>query len=107
MRDPQLIRMGYFRVRIRTHEWAEGECVSLLNVKGIGKARMNLLWQEGFNTASRIMETPTGELVERLAPHDSFFRNEAKTRKLIEHWRAQIRELWREKTNEPIPRDWR
>jgi hypothetical protein len=107
MHDPTIIRMGYFKVRIRTHEWAEGERVSLLDVKGISKARMNLLFKEKYFTATRIMTAPITEMVERLAPHDPFFFDPEKTREIIEDWRFQIRQLWLDKTGQPLPVDWR
>lgn len=106
MRDPVVIRMGYFKVRIRTHEWAEGERVSLLDVKGISKARMNLLYKERYSTATRIMSASINEMVERLSPHDPFFRDAVKTRELIEDWRSQIRRLWREKVSTALPEAW-
>ncbi len=106
MRDPTSIRMGYFKVRIRTHEWAEGERVSLLDVKSISKARMNLLFKEKYSTATRIMAAPIDEMVERLAQHDPFFHDPAKTREIIEDWKLQIRKLWQEKTGEPLPDGW-
>lgn len=107
MRDPILVRMGYFKVRIRTHEFAEHERVSLLDVKGIGKNRMNLLYKYKYSTASRIMTTPIDELVEHLSPYvPPFPRDPDKTRELIEDWRAQIRQLWLTKTGEPLPAGW-
>ncbi len=106
MRDPTVIRMGYFKIRIRTHEWAEGEKVSLLDVKGISKARMNLLFKEKYFTATRIMTASIDEMVERLAPHDPFFRDPEKTRELIRDWRSQICRLWLDKIGEPLPNGW-
>jgi hypothetical protein len=64
--------MGYFKVRVRTHEWVEGEPVSLLDIQGIGKTRMNLLYKEGYSTASRIMRAPVDDLVARLSVYDAF-----------------------------------
>ncbi|MCA9249735.1 MAG: hypothetical protein R3E58_09525 [Phycisphaerae bacterium] len=106
MQDPAAIRMGYFKVRVRTREWAEGERVSLLDVKTISKARMNLLFKEKYYTASRIMTAPIDEMVERLAPHDPFFHDPDKTREILEDWRSQIRQLWKDKTGEPLPDAW-
>jgi hypothetical protein len=106
MRDPVLIRMGYFKVRVRTHEWAEGEPVSLLDIQGIGKTRMNLLYKQGFSTASRIMRAPVDDLVARLSVYDAFYRDPVRTRALIEDWRTQIGQRWRSKTGPPLPADW-
>lgn len=107
VRDPIFIRVGYFKVRIRTHEFAEHERVSLHDVKGIGKPRMNLLYKYKYSTASRIMANPIDEMVERLSPYEPpFFQDPQKTRQLIEDWREQIRQLWLANTGEPSPPGW-
>ena len=108
MKNPAVLRMGYFRVRIRTHEWVERQRVSLLDVKRIGKVRMNLLYKHKLSTASKIMETPIEQIVACLCEDENAPKNdpEPALRKMVEDWRQQIRGLWRSDVGEPLPTEW-
>jgi hypothetical protein len=60
---------NYWALRVRTHEWAEHQLVSLLDVDGIGKGISRALWKLGVTTATILTEADPEELARRVQPH--------------------------------------
>ena len=100
------VRTGYFRLRVRTHEWAERQRVSLLDVRGLGKVYLRMLYACGLSTADEIMSTPTAEIVARLAPHANFPKSPTAAAQTLLGWKAQILALWQAKSADPPPPGW-
>lgn len=99
-------RMGYYRMLIRATEWAARERISLLDIAGFGPGTMRILYESGLNTASKLMVTPTLEIIQQLVSFDGFPKKEAKARRMVEDWKALIRDAWRNQIDEPLPPDW-
>jgi hypothetical protein len=100
------VRLGYFGLRVRTHEWAQRQRVSLLDVHGLGKTYLRVLYDEGLSTASRIMAAPSVAIARRLRQLANFPQDSDAGVRLVEDWKCQIVKLWRTKTGEPPPRHW-
>lgn len=99
-------RLGYFRMRVRAHEWAERQRVSLLDVRGLGKAYLRVLYREKLSTAARIMTTSSPAIARRMRQLASFPQDSESGVKLINDWKRQIIELWRNQTSDPLPPGW-
>ncbi|MCB9865704.1 MAG: helix-hairpin-helix domain-containing protein [Phycisphaerales bacterium] len=106
MSPEMAVRMGYFRLRVRTHEWAERQRVSLLDVDGIGKAYLRMLYACDLSTADRIMATPTGEIVARLSHYPNFPQTPDKAQRTVLAWKRHLVELWRAHVGETLPESW-
>ncbi len=105
---PQLAGvMRYFQVRVRTHEWAERQRVSLLDVPHLNKHHLRMLYAAELSTADRIMATPVPSLVDRLSSAEQFPRDRAAAETLVRGWREHLIRLWRQKTDDaPLPDIW-
>lgn len=99
-------RMGYYRMLIRATEWAARERISLLDIAGFGPGTMRILYESGLDTASKLMVTPTQEIIRQLAPFDGFPKKEVKARRMVEGWKTLIRDAWLHQIDEPLPPDW-
>lgn len=99
-------RMGFYRMRVRTHELAKGQRVSLLDVKGIGIATIRWLWSVELRAADQIMQTPTDEIVGRISDSHPFPSDPRHAGVQVAIWRRGIRMLWRETVDEPFPSNW-
>jgi len=106
MSPEMAVRMGYFRLRVRTHEWAERQRVSLLDVDGIGKAYLRMLYACDLSTADRIMATPAAEIVARLSHYASFPQTPDKARRTVLAWKIDICARWAVRTGESLPVLW-
>jgi hypothetical protein len=100
------VRLGYFRMRVRTHEWAQQQRVSLLDVRGLGKAYLRVLYREGLSTASAVMATPSAAIARRLRQLANFPQAQDAGVALIDDWKRQLIELWHQNTDAPLPQHW-
>lgn len=99
-------RMGYWKLRIRTMEWANNERVSLLDVDGFGKATIRALHSQGLTGARLIMETPTDEILDLMRYEEIFQHKPVAARRIVEEWKEKIRRASRERSDEPLPPGW-
>jgi len=70
-------------MRVRTHEWAERQRVSLLHVRGLGKAYLRVLYRENLSTAVRILAATSAEIARRMRQLASFARDEEAAVRLV------------------------
>ena len=87
-RDPE-----YYINIIRAHEFAERQNVSLLEINGIGKARIRALWKTGINTADALAARPPEEVAAMMATVTTPTRNPQKMIDEVAKWQKQIRML--------------
>ena len=101
-RDPE-----YYINIIRAHEFAERQNVSLLEINGIGKARIRALWKLGIKTADALVVTSPDDLAARLAsltappqkPHNMIAE--------VGRWQEQVRALKKLRDGKAMPpRGW-
>jgi hypothetical protein len=77
----------YWRLRIRTHEWAEHQLVSFLDIPNMGRGVIRALWKVGVTTAQALIAANPEELVERLRPYGIPSCR----------WQEEAKRLWKEK----------
>lgn len=83
---------NYWTLRIRTHEWAEHQLVSLLEINGVGKATVRALWRSGVTTAAILREADAEALARQLREHGI-----GQSPTVIRGWQQQVEELWTER----------
>ena len=91
-RDPE-----YWILRIRTHEWAEHQLVSFLDIPGIGKGTIRALWKVGVTTARMLMEADAEELARRLRPYNIPQCSLEEASEIIRNWQVEIERRWKDK----------
>lgn len=101
-----LQRKNDYLMRVRTLEFAEQQRVGLLDANGIGVATLRWLHSVGLRTADQIMQTPTDEIINRIADSNPFPSDPRHARVQVEIWKRGIRTRWREVVDEPFPSHW-
>lgn len=91
---------------IRGQEWLARQKVSLLDVRWLGEGSLKLLYKSSIKTAEQIMQTPTEVIVQELAEHGGFIRQDSTSRERVEVWKRSIRGLWLKNVGPPLPQGW-
>jgi hypothetical protein len=87
---------NYWQLRIRTHEWAERQLVSLLDLK-LNTKVIRALWEAGVTTAQMLAEADPEQLARELRLRKVPQCNSEKAAEMIRFWQAEIRRLWGER----------
>ncbi len=87
----------YWRLRIRTHEWAEHQLVSFLDIPNMGKGVIRALWKVGVTTAQALIADNPEELVEQLRPYGIPSCRPDKAPGMIRRWQEEAKRRWKEK----------
>jgi len=89
-RDPE-----YWILRIRIHEWAEHQLVSLLDIPGVGKGTIRALWKVGVTTARMLIDADPEELARQLRPYGIPQCRAEQAPDRIRVWQRDARRIWK------------
>ncbi len=110
MKPPRMYQVGIFnwrRVCARTHEWAHGQRVSLLDAH-VGQTVLRVLKAEELELADAFMAVESERIADLLVEHGVFApRKRGLALRRVEQWKRTLVRLWREQVHEPIPASWR
>lgn len=88
------------RALLRAHEWARGQLVSLLDIRGLGRKRgvrveannrLKQLIDAGITTVDELLATDVKSLATRLAGCPGFTQSISPIESLLESWQADAR----------------
>jgi hypothetical protein len=98
MRDGQHNKRLNYLNHIRVVEYAEGQSVSLLEIRGIGRSTIKALWSLGIQTAQQLFEAEPEKLGLCLRRKGLPLGNDQQAKQTIAAWQSEILTLMVDRT---------